>query len=393
MNSPDEFKINNQRAQRIAIDGRFYRSSTGGIGRYSQELIKNLLAIDGDNQYFLFLTPADAEECQLYAPNLKKIVTPITHFTLAEQLKLGREIAEVKPDLTHFLNFNHPIFFRAFSDRPYITTVHDLTMNFFPVGRQQKSWLRRQIYLKVMDHACHDPEAIIVPTNTVKDDLIKHLKADTSKIKVIYEGASAPSGALARPKPEYLAKIGITKPYLLFVSQWRPHKGLAVLIEAFSLLKQDFPGLQLVITGKPSDQFPAIPKAIESSPFRQDIVTPGFVNDEVLASLYAGSELFIFPSWYEGFGLPPLEAMAHGTAVASSNTSVMPEILGDAAVYFNPRDPRSMAKTIKQTLNDPVKLAQLRALGKKQASKYSWRKMAQETLALYLAVIKGKNKR
>lgn len=361
---------------KIALDGRFYRAATGGIGRYSRELIKNLLALDGNNQYFLFLTPEDSAECKLYAPNLKRIVTQTRHFTLAEQLKFASEIGIHQPDVTHFLNFNHPLNF----NRPFITTIHDLTMNFFPVGRQ-KNILLRQPYLAVMRHAA-SADAVIVPTETVKKDVVNYLHARPEKIEVIYEGVEMPTGALARPKKEYLAKIGITKPYILFVSQWRPHKGLAVLIEAFSQIKKQH-DIQLVITGKANPQFPEIPAAINASPSRADIVTPGFVDDDMLDALYASTELFVFPSWYEGFGLPPLEAMARGIPVAASSTSVMPEILGEAAAYFDPRQAADMASTISRVLDNESERNDLKQKGLKQASKYSWQKMAQETLALY----------
>ncbi len=366
---------------RIGLDGRFYRASTGGIGRYSRELVKYLLQIDSENEYILFLTPADAQECDLYAPNLKKITTPIRHFTFAEQQKLPAVIAKEKPDLVHFLNFNHPVLYRG----PYVTTIHDLTMNFFPVGRQKLPILR-QAYLAVMQHAATGSNKVIVPTKTVKNDVVKYLHASPKKISVIYEGVEMPACAIARPQKDYLKKNGISKPYILFVSQWRPHKGLGVLVEAFSEIKKKH-DIQLIITGKANAQFPEIPGAIEASPHRDDIVTPGFVDDELLDALYAGAELFVFPSWYEGFGLPPLEAMARGLPVASSNTSVMPEILGDAAVYFDPHNPVNVAKVITETLSDKEQLKALRKKGFTQAAKYSWRKMAEETLELYKQVL------
>ncbi len=369
---------------RIGLDGRFYRSSTAGIGRYTRELVKNLLAIDGETEYVLFITPADAPECQIFAPNLKKVIVPIRHFTIGEQLKLPKILKSYDLDLMHFLNFNHPMIYRA----PYITTIHDLTMNFFPVGKQKLPILR-QAYLMNMSHAASAANRVIVPTQTVKDDVVKHLSAPKDKVEVIYEGATAPAHALVKPKKEYLKEIMITKPYILFVSQWRPHKGLGMLVEAFSQIKKQH-DIQLIITGTPNSQFPEIPAAIEASPERADIITPGFVSDELLDALFVGTELFVFPSWYEGFGLPPLEAMARGTAVASSNSSVMPEILGDAAVYFDPKDPKDIAKVISETLGNSKKLDELKEKGKRQAAKYSWKKMAQETLSLYRAVLEKK---
>lgn len=370
---------------RVVLDGRFYRTSTGGIGRYTRELINNLLKIDKNNQYILVITPADAAECRVAAANFRKVIIPITHFTTAEQLKLPALLTQLKPDLTHFLNFNHPI---LYSRRPYIITVHDLTMNFFPVGRQQSNPLRRFAYLQVMRHAVLGPDAVIVPTETVKKDLIKHLGASANKIHVTYESADIPPGIFARPKPAYLKEqFKITKPYLLFVSQWRPHKGLGVLVEAFNRVKVEH-DVQLVVTGQAQANFPEIPAAIKASPYRTDIITPGFVDDEALNVLYAAAELFVFPSWYEGFGLPPLEAMARGVAVAASNTSVMPEILGAAAAYFDPRNSKNMAKTINDLLDDDERRRQLQEKALVQAKKYSWEKMAKETLALYETLIK-----
>lgn len=367
---------------RIVIDARLYRRSTAGIGRYSRELIKNLVAIDQENTYVLLLTPADYKECDIEGQNVEKVVTDIAHFTFAEQTLLSKQIEMLNPDLVHFLNFNHPLNYRA---SKFITTIHDLTMNFFPVGRQKNPILRLP-YLWVMRHAATAADSVIVPTETVKKDVVDNLKVSPDKIKAIYEGVEIPNERAVKPTKQQLTELGITKPYILFVSQWRPHKGLGVLVEAFSEIKKKH-DIQLVISGKANPQFPEIPAAIKASSHRQDIITPGFVDDEMLDSLYAGAQLFVFPSWYEGFGLPPLEAMARGVAVASSNTSVMPEILQDAAVYFNPRDPRSVAKTITSLLADPTKLKDLKAKGIKQAAKYSWRKMAEETLELYKKVV------
>lgn len=363
---------------RIGLDGRLYRSATGGIGRYSRELVKHLLEIDRDNQYVLFLTPADAEECDLDQKNLKKIITEIGHFSVAEQLQLPHILSAEQLDIMHFLNFNHPVFYRGKS----VTTIHDLTMNFFPVGRQRNPILR-QPYLAVMRHAATAPAAVIVPTETVKQDVVQYLHVSADKIKVIYEGASLPKEPTqAVDAKKALAELGITKPYLLFVSQWRPHKGIGVLIEAFNQMKES-QDIQLVISGKPNAQFPEIPAAIDASPYRKDIITPGFVSDAVLDALYEQATLFVFPSWYEGFGLPPLEAMVRGVPVASSDSSVMPEVLGDGAVYFNAKDATAMAKVLTETITNKSLLADLKKRGLHQAKKYSWQKMAEETLALY----------
>lgn len=364
---------------RIGLDGRLYRSATGGIGRYSQELIKNLLTIDQENKYVLFLTEEDKAECELKASNLERVVTNIRHFTLAEQVKLPKLLDNYELDLVHFLNFNHPIFYGG----PFVTTIHDLTMNFFPAGRQ--SWpILRQAYNWVMGDAVRRSKAVIVPTNKVKQDILANYPATGAAIEVIYEGVELPRSK--QPVNSKLKQLAISKPYLLFVSQWRPHKGLVELLMAFDKIKK-IHDVQLVITGRANPQFPAIPRAIEQSEHRKDIITPGFVDDKTLDSLYRNATLFVFPSFYEGFGLGPVEAMARGTPVASSNLSVMPEVLGRAAVYFNPQKNDEMARIITNLLSDRAKLSELRRKSKVQAQKYSWQKTAAATLKLYRKVI------
>ncbi len=365
----------------IVLDARLYRRSTAGIGRYSRELIKELAAIDDHNHYTVLLTPDDAAEWATYSANFKKMVVPIKHFSLAEQFQLPGILDSLKPDLVHFLNFNHPLLYKG----KFIATIHDLTMNFFPTGRQKLPILR-QAYLMVMKHAAIAANAVIVPTQTVKDDVVRSYGALPQTIHVTYEGVEQPAGAVAKPKADYFKQIGITKPYILFVSQWRPHKGLGVLVEAFAKIRQQH-DVQLVITGKANPSFPEIPALIEASSERAHIVTPGFVDDQMLEALYAGANLFVFPSWYEGFGLPPLEAMALGLPVAASNSSVMPEVLGDAAVYFDAHSANDMAQVISSTLANPGLLTQLRQKGPVQAKRYSWRKMAEETLAVYKKVV------
>lgn len=371
---------------KILLDGRLYRAATGGIGRYTRELISNLLIIDQKNEYTLLISPKDKEECNLTAPNLMVIVSPIVHFSLAEQLQLPKTLDKYKPDLVHFLNFNHPVSYH----KPYITTIHDLTMTFFPIG-VQKSLLRRLAYLAVMHHAASGAKAVITPTETVKKDVIKHLHAEPEKVFVTYEAAAILEKLPAKPSAAGMAKLKITKPYILFVSQWRPHKGIGKLIEAFTIIKDKL-DIQLVICGQATPQFPEIPAALAASKNKADIIAPGFVSDKDLDMLYAGASLFVFPSWYEGFGLPPLEAMARAVPVASSNTSVMPEVLGEAAVYFDPYSPQDMAEKITGLLKDPARLRELSRQGQKQARQYSWPKMARETLAVYEKVYENLHK-
>lgn len=366
----------------IGIDARFYRSTTAGLGRYTRGLLHNLSILDKTNKYTIFITPEDDKEYDITAPNFTKVVIKIGHYTLAEQTKFLSILNKYNFDLVHFLNFNHPLFYR----RPFITTVHDLTMLLYPVGRSQKSVVRKIAFKKVMVNAVKSATKAIAISNATKDDMVKYLGASANKIEVIYEGYDKiyhnnySVSTIDRIKEKY----HLSKPYILFVSQWRPHKGLPQLIKAFEILKTKYQlPHDLVITGKPNQNFPDIISSIKNSKFSSSIKLPGFVDELDLPLLYAGTDAFIFPSFYEGFGLGPLEAMACGAAVVSSNLSCMPEILGDAAQYFDPHDITQMAEKIASVLTDKKIRSRLKKKSLLQAKKYSWHQMAQVTLALY----------
>jgi glycosyltransferase involved in cell wall biosynthesis len=367
---------------KIGIDARFYRSSTAGIGRYTRGLLHQLSQIDRENEYHIFITPEDDKEYDIKAKNFHKVVVPITHYSVAEQTKFLLILNKYKFDLVHFLNFNHPIFYT----KPFITTIHDLTMLLYPVGRSQKSWLRKYAFNKVMKNAAQKSSSVIAVSDRTREDIIKYIGGRKNKIKVIYEACDDmyhnryPASKLL----EFRKKYHLTDKFILFVSQWRPHKGLPELIKSFEILKSKYNiSHKLVITGKPNKHFPSIIQTIKKSKYYQDICLPGFVPDSDLPLFYNSAEAFIFPSFYEGFGLGPLEAMACGTPVVSSNLSCMPEILGDAPVYFDPNKVANMAEKIYSVISNPHLRQKIKKKGLLRVKKYSWRKMAQETLLLY----------
>ena len=366
----------------IGIDARFYRKNTAGLGRYTRGLLHELVKIDNKNNYTIFIAKDDNAEYDITAANFTKVIVPVTHYTLKEQLDFCAILNNYRFDLVHFLNFNHPVLYR----RPFIATIHDLTMLLFPVGRSQKSLLRKIAFRMVMKNAVKNSKYAIAVSQATKNDCVKYLHANKNKIKVIYEAYDKiyhPNYS-ASEIDKILAKYQIVKPYLLFVSQWRPHKGLPELIKVFDLLKEKYHlKHKLVITGKPNKDFLNIANSIKKAKYSDDIVTPGFVDEIDLPLLYKGSTAFIFPSFYEGFGLGGLEAMACGTPVISSNQSSLPEIFGDAAVYFNPNDINAMAKTIFNTISNQSLLDKMCENGIKKSKGYSWQKMAEETLSLY----------
>ena len=387
----------------IVIDARFWRRSAAGLSTYTQSLVRNLVKLDSTNRYTILIAPDDVAEFDIVAPNVTALVVPIGHYSLAEQTKLPPILDRLKPDLVHFLHFNHPLRYRG----RFVVTMHDLTVVYFPMGRQQRNPLRRLAFLTVMKDAARRADRVIAVSRTTRDDLVRDLGADPNRISVIHEGidlrrlhppgvtAIHPSGVRA------LEALGIHQPYLLYVSQWRPHKRIEDLVAAYERLalhrsgatgtgsSHQHPQLQLVLTGLPNRAFPKIIARVEHSPLRHRIVTPGFVPDELLPTLYAHAELFVFPSLYEGFGFPPLEAMAMGTPVVSSNASCLPEILGDAAEYFEAGNVDQLATTIAELLVNKKRRAELTKQGRTQAALYDWQTVAKQTLAVYQSVLNG----
>ena len=373
----------------IGIDARMYRKSSAGIGRYIRNLIKNLLEIDFDNQYVLFMTKADAseirnEKCDMR--NAKIVEVDIPHYSLPEQTKLAPIIARENLDLMHFTNFNYPIRYKG----KFITTIHDLTLFFFPETARQTNILKQWGYKIIMKNACQNSIKIIAVSQSTKKDILKTFHLNPKKIQVIYEAADDKvfQKPILQRIDELRKKYRLLPNIILSVGQWRPHKNLLGLVRAFEILSPKIP-VSLVILGQEDPQYLELQRAIDKSPYKRDIIRPGFVEDEELAVWYLLSSVFVFPSFYEGFGLPGLEAMQVGTPVVASKAGSLPEIFSDAAGYFDPHNPQEMAQKILKILtNDKIK-AELIRQGFKVAKKYSWRKTAEETLNIYKKAFSG----
>ncbi|MEK7184145.1 MAG: glycosyltransferase family 1 protein [Patescibacteria group bacterium] len=365
---------------KIVLDARFWRRETGGIGRYSRELLHGLLALKTDDQFDVILTPKDAEEFAVRDKRVTPHVVEVGHYSVAEQTKLPGILAALSPDLTHFLNFNQPLWYAG----KRVTTIHDLTVKYFPVGRSQRDPIRRFAFNQIMARAAHS-DGVIAISRSTKSDIIRDLKVEPTTIRVIGEAAGQEFAPLTPAEASSFRKRATSgRPYILFVNQWRPHKGLPELVRAFEQLKQHHKlPHQLVITGRASPHFPELAQAIEHSPVRADILTPGFVSDEDLPSYYAAADVLAFPSYYEGFGLGVLEAMQSGTPVVCSEVSSLPEVAGGAALFVEPGNVAGLTSALYRVLSDDKLSRQLRQLGIEQAAHFSWTKTAEQTYALY----------
>lgn len=360
---------------KIGIDARLYGTKHRGLGRYVQKLVDGLIAVDHKNQYFLFFTRDNIEEPRFKSNKVKKILLDARWYSLKEQLLAAPIIKKTGVDLMHFPHFNAPL---AYAGK-YLVTIHDLIIDHFPDSRASTlpSWqyqLKLLAYKTILQQAIKRAEKIIAPSRFVKTDLISLYQVPPEKIKVIYEGYFLSDDQAAGD----ISRFKINKPYLLYVGAAYPHKNLERLIRVFKKLNQAHK-YQLVLVGRIDKFYERLQKTIDD----QDIILTGYVAEAELKSLYQWSWLYVFPSLYEGFGLPPIEAQAQGLPVAAANRSALPEVLSDSVIYFNPENEEEMLLKIKEATTNELLRKSLIAKGLENIKRFSWEKMVEETLELY----------
>lgn len=366
-------------SKHIVIDARIRPSSTG---RYADRLLEHLQKTDKDNRYTVLLDPKDP--WQPSADNFTSLSCKYKKFSFnpLDQITFALFLYRLRPNLVHFtMTPMEPVFY--FGKR--VTTTHDLTMlRFTRPGRLPLPvhWLRMAGYRWLFWSSHRASKAIIVPTEYVREDLARLHPFTANKTVVTYEASEPPVSAKAEPL------AGIRKPFIMHVGSPFPHKNIEHLVDAFELLKADHPDLQLVLAGKKEFYFDQlIREKISSSKFKKDIIIPGFISDAQLKWLYQNTACYVLPSLSEGFGLPGLEAMAHGAPVASSSATCLPEVYGDAVSYFDPLDIHNMAVVIDKILIDSTYANKLRTLGEKRLNLFSWKKMAKQTFDVYRSIL------
>lgn len=360
---------------KIAIDARIINSSTG---RYVQGLVKYLEKIDQTNDYLILVPTKDLHFYRSHNPRFKVIAADFDNYSLGEQIGFSRFLNKLKPDLVHFCMPQQPILYRG----THVTTVHDLTL--LNTYNSDKNWLvfkfKQLVGRFVFYRIGHTSAHILTPSQFTKDAYVEFAKINQDKVTVTYEGCD-----IANVTPKIYEKL-VDKQFLLYVGQQSDYKNIRRLMQAHQRLRHTHPDLLLVLAGKLSGKN-GIPlkqnrQWAEAQGF-EGILFTDFVPDEQLYWLYKHCATYVFPSLMEGFGLPGLEAMAAGAPVVSSNATALPEVYGNAAHYFDPLDLDDMTAKIGQVLTDENVRKTLVKNGQKQAKKYSWRTMAEQTLAVY----------
>jgi len=368
---------------RIGIDCRMFSSKFTGIGRYVYEFVKNLNGINAESGYphelVLFFNEPEYKEYET-TKNEKKVLVNARHYSFKEQFLLPPKIKKEKVDIMFFPHFNVPILYR----KPFVVTIHDLILSIFP-GQKMVRWYHRLAYQMTIKNAVKKAKKVIAVSEHTKDDIIRFLKVPKEKIEIIYSGVGDEFKVIENldDLAPTLKKYNIKKEFLLYTGVWRNHKNLTRLIEAFSIIRDKHGlDLELVITGKPDPHYPEVKQEIKKYNLKQEVICTGLVEENELVDLYNAADLYIFPSLYEGFGMPPLEAMKCGTPVVASKISSIPEICGKNAVYFDPYDAKDIANKILGLYKDAKKKAELIESGIEHATKFSWKKMAEETLRI-----------
>jgi len=372
---------------RIAIDAHSVGTRLGGNESYATNLIEALAEIDKVNQYTIFVTRREARErFSNRWPNFQVRATlPHTPFVRIP-LTLSAELRRNRVDVLH-VQFTAP----PFSPCPVVVSIHDLSFEHLPQTFKRRS--RMQMRLTVRRSA-RNAAQIIALSEHARSDLVATYGLRPEKVNVV-PLAAPPSFAPVRDNSE-LQRVrqtyGIAGDYILSVGSIQPRKNLPRLIEAYSLLRRDLTGgklPQLVLVGKNAWLYDETLRSLKAGDVGTAVILTGYVPESDLPALYSGALCFIYPSYFEGFGLPPLEAMKCGAPVIVGNTTSLPEVVGDAALMIDPFNVNAIAAAIHKVVNDSDLRAELRVKGLERAKHFDWKETARLTLAVYERAVAG----
>lgn len=369
---------------RIGIDARFYGAGSKGLGRYTQKLIEKLEKISEEgNEFFIFLKKENWDEYQPKNPKFTKVLANFHWYSWSEQWHMPKLLKRYNLDLVHFPHFNVPILYQ----RPFVVTIHDLILLHYPTIKGTTLtpifyWFKFLVYKIVIYLAIKKSQHVIAVSKFTKKDILQNYNIANEKISVTYEAADNFPETSSNQTKNILEKYGIMKPYLLYVGNAYPHKNLEKLIASFQDVLREKPDLFLVLVGKKDYFYQQLENKVKINSF-QKIIFTGYIPDEEMDVVYKNSTLYIFPSLYEGFGLPPLEAMLENVPILSSDHECLKEILGGAAIFFDASKKNEISQSIINLINDDFKKNNLVNIGATLVKKYSWEKMAKETLQIY----------
>jgi glycosyltransferase involved in cell wall biosynthesis len=371
---------------RIAIDARKWRDY--GIGTYVRNIVRALALIDTANTYFLFCHHEDVPTLKDLSENFVPVVDESPGYSLREHWSLPSQLRKLGADLFHEPHYVLPLLLGTKS----VVTIHDCIHLRFPEYLPNPGAIYYARFM--MGSALRRAKVVFTVSEASKRDILHFFpKTEPSRIHVVSNAIDA--DLLDAPDQDELDRVKeryqIAQRFILYAGNIKPHKNLPRLIEAFARLRAT-PGhedVHLMIIGDEIGKTPELRRRVESFRLRPFVRFFGFVPERTLAALYRLATVFVFPSQYEGFGLPPLEAMACGTPVVTSNVSSLPEVVGNAAVLVDPHDGEAIAVGLSRVLDDPAFAADLREKGQIQAKKFNWEDSARKTLSGYLEALQS----
>jgi glycosyltransferase involved in cell wall biosynthesis len=362
----------------IGIDTRKIRDF--GIGTYIRNLVRSLAELDRENRYVLIAGRDGREVLGDLPDNFEVTVEASSVYSLRELAALSWKLYRLRLDLYHSTHYVLP----AVLPCRVVATIHDIIHLLYPdylPSRLAFLYAQRMIR-RTLSHA----HRIVTVSHNTKADLMDYFGVDGRKIEVVYNGVEE-SFRRRLPQEEIadrLARLGLKRPYLLFVGNPKPHKNLDNVVRAFALARQLKPfAAPLVCVGARESAELRIRQRAAQLGIADAVILLGHVEQEALPALYQGADLFVYPTLYEGFGLPVVEAMASGVAVITSNTSALKEIAEGYAYLVDPLDLKGLAEAIAHCTADPERRASLAKLGSKRALEFDWRRAAAATLAVY----------
>jgi glycosyltransferase involved in cell wall biosynthesis len=370
---------------KIAIDIR--RMTEFGVGTYIRNVVRTLGRLDHENEYQLIGSPAKVEEIGSLPPNFHAVALVTPERTLQGYREFRGALQRHNCDLVHIPNlFSIPRMLPC----PYVMTVHDM-LEHMSRSHRRGNFLR-SLHFQMTKRVLAGAARIFAVSNFTRNEIEKLFEVPSGHVDVVYNAIDERflRGHASPADRDLIARrYQVTYPFLLYAGRISPHKNVVRMIEAFSALKTElgrdkiYPDLKLIIIGDDLSGNPDLRRTVVRSGVQHDVRFLGFVPIEVLRIFYDEAKVFVFPSLYEGFGLPPLEAMAHGTPVVTSNVSSLPEVVGNAAVLVNPENVFEIMRALYRVLTDKALRDRMKERGYQQAARFSWDASVRRMLEAY----------
>jgi len=358
-----------------------------GVGTYTRNVVRALGRLDHVNKYFLIGSPQKVTEIGDLPGNFETVPLLDDGTTTKGYFECRAILRRLKCDVIHI---PHLFWMPRTLPCPYVITVHDVLEHMYRA--HDRSSLRRSLHFHLTRGVLKGAAKILAVSRFTKDEIEKLFGVLEPRVEIVYNAIDERflRGHASELDRQILAeRYLVTYPYLLYAGRISPHKNLVRIIEAFSALKSElekegkFTDLKLIIIGDELSKHPDLRRTVIRGGVHNDVRFMGFVPIEMLRTFYDGAKIFVFPSLYEGFGLPPLEAMAHGTPVVTSNTSSLPEVVDNAAVLVNPENVFEIMRALHRVLLDQALREKLKSRGYEQVKKFSWEDSARRILKIY----------